>query len=272
MKLSRTALTLALLTAFTLITGVARAQEPDPARVKKILEEAKRIEGEVEKIRGRPFRTDVPKGVQSRGKMKSSVVAQMRKELATQKSKDSERIVKRFGLVPESFDFGKSLADFYGSQIGGYYDPDAKRLFLIDSPPGKAMPGQELNDYMVMAHELGHALQDQYHDLSRWMRLFADNEDQITAFKSCVEGEAMLIGFKALAKKQPMLGQMGLSQFMRMNQQMAEQNPGMNPNAAKMAKIPPYILKTAMFPYNEGSFFIDEVFKRQGWKGIDKLA
>lgn len=250
-----------------LAASLAGAQEPDPARVEKILDQARQIQKDVEALRGLPYRTDVPKGVQTRDAMRDFVVGNMRREFAKPESKESEAVLKIFGFVPADFDFGEGLAEFYGSQIGGYYDPEAKRLFLIDEPGKAPAAGQELNDGFVMAHELGHALQDQHFDLSRFTVLFKDNEDMTFAFKSLVEGEATIVGFKWLAGKNPMLGRMSVRRLMALNKQMAErmQAQGEGP------KIPPYIRDVALFPYEGGAGFVERAIEAKGWSAVNGL-
>jgi hypothetical protein len=255
-------LMLASFLAVALSAVPAAGQEPDPKVVKRILASASSIQKDVEKLRGLKFRTDVTKGVQTRDTMKKDVIGKMRKEFGSQQMKDGVKVLRKFGFVPESFDFGEGLAQFYGSQIGGYYDPEAKRLFLIAGQAGGQ--AQELNDQFVMAHELGHALQDQHFDLMRYNRLFDGHDDKTMAFKALVEGEATLIGFRWLGKKSPMLGNMSIKQIFQMQKRMS----GMDPNAKKLSKLPKFIVENAMFPYEEGGNFVEQIVKKGGFKAI----
>lgn len=259
----------ASLLGMVICAGTASAQEPDPRMVKRILESAKSIQKDVEKLRGLKFRTDVTKGVQSREVMKKDVIGKMRKEFGSQKMRDGVLVLRTFGFVPKDFDFGEGLAQFYGSQIGGYYDPEAKRLFLIAGKGGGQ--AQEMNDQFVMAHELGHALQDQHFDLMRYNRLFDGHDDKTMAFKALVEGEATLIGFRWLGNKQPMLRNFSVKRFFEMNRRMAQQMPNADPNQKKLAKLPEFLTENAMFPYEMGGNFVEIFVNKKGFKAITEL-
>ncbi|MDF1665695.1 MAG: hypothetical protein P1V97_28305, partial [Planctomycetota bacterium] len=249
--------------------GTASAQDPDPRMVKRILKAAESIQKDVEKLRGLKFRANVQKGVQSREVMKKDVIGKMRKEFGSQKMRDGVMVLRTFGFVPKSFDFGEGLAQFYGSQIGGYYDPEAKRLFLIAGKGGGQ--AQEMNDQFVMAHELGHALQDQHFDLMRYNRLFDGHDDKTLAFKALVEGEATLVGFRWLGNKQPMLKQFSVKRFFEMNRRMAKQMPNANPNQKKLAALPDYLTENAMFPYEMGGHFVETLVNKRGFKAISDV-
>src|SRR5580698_10394827 len=81
----------------------------------------------------------------------------------TQRLRRSELVLKKFGLLPRDFDLEKLLVALLREQIAGYYDPKTKTVNLLDWVP---VEEQE----PVLAHELTHALQDQYIGLDKWMR------------------------------------------------------------------------------------------------------
>ncbi len=89
------------------------------------------------------------------------------------------------GLVPDTLDLRRLLADLYAEQIVGYYDPDSTTLYVIAGVPTDAVRP-------VLAHELVHALQDQHIDLDSLIARDRGNDRQLAA-QAAIEGHATLV-------------------------------------------------------------------------------
>jgi hypothetical protein len=70
-------------------------------------------------------------------------------------------LLKRLGMIPEAMDYERTMFDLLEEQVLGFYDPDARRLYIADWVPEAMQP-------VTMAHELTHALQDQHFDIGRY--------------------------------------------------------------------------------------------------------
>src|SRR6185503_19338244 len=78
-------------------------------------------------------------------------------------------------------------------QIGGYYDPKTKVLYVVDGI-ADALIG------VTIPHELVHALQDQYVNLDSIQHITGDDDRQL-ATHAMIEGQAQYAMFAVLAGK-----------------------------------------------------------------------
>lgn len=252
-----------------LFAAPALAQQDHP-----ILKDVLRIQKKVEQLRGLKFQAPVKVGVQKPSALKKMLFKDFEKEVPVAETDKEEKVLKAFGLIPRTFQLRKQMMKFLGDQIGGFYLPDKKQLFLVDRSDQMKKKGgmfnnpraQKMNDQMVMAHELHHALQDQNFALDRWFEVLGDHADRVQGYKSLVEGEAQLIGMTYLMQTMGRGGQPDMKRMNNMNRMMMR----MSPQGRKLAKMPPYLVENMMFPYTEGSEFVQALFRKYGWKGVSK--
>jgi hypothetical protein len=149
---------------------------------------------------GLPIKRQVKRKLTSR----DEVVAYLEKHTNDEDArrlKRSELVLKKFGLLPRDFNLEKLLVDLLREQVAGYYDPKTKTVNLLDWVP---LEEQE----PVLAHELTHALQDQWVGLQKWMRkgekelaeikknptpADIENDEMDNARQAVVEGQAEAI-------------------------------------------------------------------------------
>ena len=100
-----------------------------------------------------------------------------------------------FGLIDQDCDVKKVLLRLLTEQIGGFYNPETKNLYLIEEHKQKSwwerLTGARRDDseeMTIIAHEMTHAIQDQYFDLLRLHKLVKGNDDRSTALDALVEG------------------------------------------------------------------------------------
>jgi len=95
-----------------------------------------------------------------------------------------EASYRSLGLIGGDVDLLKSENDIKGGGTLAYYSPKDKKV---------RVRGTELDvaTKVTLAHELTHALQDQYYDLNRLDKMKTDGE--ATAFRALVEGDATTV-------------------------------------------------------------------------------
>lgn len=149
---------------------------------------ADRIATEVSTLRGLSIDRPIVRGVMSR----SAIVARMRtrvgEEYPAGEVELEGALYKRLGLIPEAMDYEHTMFDLLEEQVAGFYDPDARRLYIADWLPPAAQP-------ITMAHEITHALQDQHFDIARYTHHARGRGDAQTAAMTVVEGDATVAMF-----------------------------------------------------------------------------
>ena len=90
---------------------------------------------------------------------------------------------RALGLLKPDQDLREEILQLYGAQVGGFYDPKRRALFLLDDV-------HPILQQPVVRHELAHALQDQYWPLTTWLAGAERNEDRAAAMQAVLEGHA----------------------------------------------------------------------------------
>lgn len=153
------------------------------------------------------------------------------------------RAYKRLGMLPDTLDVERLYLELLTEQIVGYYDPDAKKLFVVESAP-KEMVG------ITVSHELIHALQDQYFDLDSLQQVRGAN-DRLVAAQAVVEGQAV---YEQMAT---MLGDANFAMRLpggwdRVRTEIRENQASM----PRFAAAPMIVQETLLFPYLSGAEFM----------------
>ncbi len=110
-----------------------------------------------------PLKTPVKKAMLSRAQVEKYVEDKFQEDVDRIRFERSELVLKKFALLPRTFDLHNFLVRLLGEQIAGFYDPKSKTMNLLDWVPWDEQKP-------VMAHELTHALQDQSFDLGKMMK------------------------------------------------------------------------------------------------------
>lgn len=211
-----------------------------------------KIELFVEESRGHRFKHKVPVTPLS----DKAFVAQLRKADGTAPADpNAEASPKALHLLPAGLDSSGPVPDSAYADIVGFYDFRTKALYVR---------GTTLNPLVqsVVAHELTHALDDQYFDLKHVQSL-GKNSDQSEAILSLIEGDARSVEnnfSKALVPA-------------RLAQQDAERAAYFVHMAqgATVSDVPdPFVLELfALFPYELGSTFVGALHDAGGSATID---
>jgi hypothetical protein len=263
-EIMRRSLIYAVIAIFIAISGLlAQEQSEQEALAKKVVE----IEKEVAKIRGKDFKKDVPVGVKDREELKKFILEEMEKESPEEEIRKSQKVLEKFGLIKEGTDLKKVLVDVLNEQLAGFYEPEKKELFLIKGTVFKAGSAEEDT---VVAHELTHALQDQYFDLRSFTQWVRNNDDKALALKSVMEGEANLLCLDYLFKKMYGKGMKDirdLGQILKIQSELAAKLKG----DSELNKAPAVIRESLLFPYISGASFCHQFLRKNDWKGLDRL-
>lgn len=197
-------------------------------------------------LRELPILREVKSGAQSRTEIESMIIKNLDSESSPAELRASELLLKAFGLVPADFSYRPFLIKLLTEQVAGYYDPKVQQFYLAD---WIELDGQK----PVMAHELTHALQDQHFNLKRFENWPKGDSDAELAAHALIEGDATLAMTLYMAKY-PMVA----LAFMR---SLGSQETA----SAQFKQAPRAIQESLLFPYEEGSLWATQVYKKGGW-------
>ncbi len=215
---------------------------------------ADEVLAQMSEITGLKLRTPLKKSLRSREEIRAYVIKQMNEEKNPAERYADARSAEAFGLLPKGFDLDTFMVSVLTEQIEGLYDPKTHEFFIADwSPPE--------DQRMVMAHELTHALEDQYFQIEAWSRAARPNEDAELARDAVLEGSAMAAMVDYL-----MLGTgRSLKDLPDFDPSMLMGDLGSTPT---LKTAPPFLKDALIFPYLSGLNFTAAILRDSGWPAL----
>ncbi|MEK7668731.1 MAG: hypothetical protein AAB409_08800 [Gemmatimonadota bacterium] len=165
--------------------GAVRAQDDGVQRMTRELVPA------VERAVGLRFRRPPVVQLRSRDQVRAYLNRKLAEQLPPAELSGVERTYRAFGLTSDTADLRRLMLDLYGEQVAGFYDPDSSVLYVVRGAEPAVVR-------LVLAHELVHALQDQYTPLNAILKLRRENDRQM-AGQAVAEGQATLASLQAIA-------------------------------------------------------------------------
>lgn len=234
--------------------------QEEPVKPQSLFETADVILKEVSRLRQLPVKFPVKKGVKSRAEIQAYVASQIEKQYSGERVRMEERLLKRWGLVPQEMDYRKFATELLSEQVGGFYDPDSHSLFIADWIPLSSQTP-------VLTHELVHALQDQHFHISHASLNVSGNDDAVLARASVVEGDATAVMMNSMLE--PLDG--SISDIPELGEALGLLSEGAGATFEKFSQAPEILKATMLFPYIRGLSFVAEIRKRGGWPLVNAL-
>jgi hypothetical protein len=164
------------------------------------------------------------------------------------------RTLVAFGLLEPGTDLRSLRARLLEQNVAGFYDdrPGKKHLYAV-SADKRLTPANQL----ILAHELRHALQDQYLDVHKMLDdSIGDFDDRRLALLSLLEGDATLLMQKFLLRRFPG------------GEEAAGDLGGLSMPAPPVEGAPPVLRDQLVLPYTAGLDFMQAVWQRGGWAAV----
>lgn len=215
---------------------------------------------------GLPVLHSVKRRLVTRDEVEHYLTQQLHDDRDAKRLQRSDLVLKKFGLLDRDFQLRPFLIRLLREQIAGYYNDKTKTVNLLDwIPPEEQKP--------VLAHELTHALQDQYIHLEKWDRsgdqaiaknaqqdnahITADEKD--TVRDAVIEGQAMavFIDYILAPSGKTLLNAPQLAD--KMNDAMSD-----NTDSPTLANAPLVLQRSLIFPYVDGLDFVRAVLTAKG--------
>jgi len=134
-------------------------------------------------VRHLPPRASVQARVLDRSALIESVKQHVAREVPRNVIHDQGEMLVGFGMVPPDFDYEQGAFKLLESQLAGFYEPHDKRMYLASDLQDRVADA-------TLAHELVHALQDQYYDLGAHLSYQPEANDRESALQALAEGDA----------------------------------------------------------------------------------
>jgi hypothetical protein len=224
----------------------APPERGDPRPPGEVPADIAQVEAQVEQTRGLDFDRPVaiepltPEQIQRR--LLKNFEETVPEELNARRSLAWQTI----GVIPPGAEITDALRAFLSGQVVGYYNPANQALVYI---------GQDqltTTSRFILAHELTHALEDQHFDLTRLDPLAAGCDDEaFMAGLGAVEGSAQFTATQVI------IG------FPDPSEDFGASDPGSTEG------VPPFIVRTQLWPYDAGMRFIDALDDRGGEAAVD---
>ncbi len=229
------------LATVSVLLGLAAGETPAPRepRPRFTPEQAeavvREVSADVEELRGlkfkRPVQMKLIDGARAREMFKSKI-----EPWEIDEARYTQQAYEHLALIPAGTDLITRYLDLAEKDVLGFYEPGSETFFLLDHVP-------EDDARMVMAHELTHALEDQYFDFKTLRKRSAGNSDHATAITSVIEGAAMGVSIAYASRKKDKWAAARASE--RNSRQMR-----------RYATAPSFVQQSLVMPYTLGLTFL----------------
>jgi hypothetical protein len=207
----------------------------------------RRIARRVERLRGLRFRRQLevtlatPARTSSLLRRAADVSYSVREQLV------DEEALKLLGLIEPSTDLREALRGIVAEQVAGFYDLRSRRL-VVRKGPSDSTGLQEI----TLAHELVHALEDQHFGVRGKSGL---SDDAALAETALFEGTATAL----------------MTDYADRFLDLGELVGVVESVSGTETKLPKFIERTLLFPYEEGAKFITTFRERGNWRAVDQV-
>ncbi|HEY5924046.1 MAG TPA: hypothetical protein VIV11_20340 [Kofleriaceae bacterium] len=257
-------------------------------RAEAALARADAIQPKLAKLRGLPFDHPVPTAYQTTDEFKAFLSREIKKELPPEKSAKLSTAFLHLGLLQKQIDLATAYEQTMASQAAAYYDPAAKKFFMV------MVPDSDILLDTITAHELTHGLQDQRFDLTKYMAVKPPLDDDAQVSRQfIVEGDATFTMFlymaaeatksdavqammlKVLRGQIEQFAQMDLAAYGEMMKQQASSFNDIDPDLKKsmeaIGELPAMVVGPMLDSYMKGALVVLTAYDKGGWKAVDEL-
>jgi hypothetical protein len=205
-----------------------------------------------------PIKEPLKKSLRSKQEIRAYLIREEKEDRSDAQRYADRKALEAFGLIPKDFPLDSFLLDVLTDQVAGLYDPKTKEFYIAEwISPEEQRP--------VMAHELTHALEDQYFHIEPWIKAARPNDDAELARQSVSEGSALAAMVDYTLRDQRITVR-DLPDVALLIRSGAMEEMDKDPN---LAKAPGYIRDELVFPYLAGTTFSQQFLKaHEGWKDL----
>ncbi len=209
------------------------------------------IEKNVTKLRGLPFIQPITYREIPRSDLPAILRQKLFQQVPEHELDDSGIALTALGLLPAGTDLQKTYLALLGEQVGAFYDQHTREVFTFSG-----QPLSKVQNRVILAHELTHALEDQHFHLANLPLEAKGNDDRAMAASALVEGDATLV------MNRYMLGNLSGT---ALKDSLAS---ALTTDVRQLAAAPRFLRETLLFPYLKGQVFCQKLYDSGGWQAL----
>ena len=201
-------------------------------------------------------RSSVESSVLPRAELLARVREHVRRQIPREVIESQGEFLIGLGLVPPDFDYEAGTLGLLEGELAGFYEPSDKTMYLAADLPEPVADA-------TLAHELVHALQDQYYDLGGRLSYQPEGNDRESAVQAMAEGDATSAMMDViLAEGQRRATDVPDDLFAAgVEASLAGGPEGM--------KVPRVLRASLVVPYVDGVRFVHALRRRGDWGAVD---
>ncbi len=259
-KWRRVVLALLLLVIVLATSSFAPQGETEELAAASFFRAADETLARVVEITGLTPKHPIARSLKSRDEIRAFIVAELHEDAPPDKMRADQIALEKFGLIPKGFPLEKFTVDLLTEQVAALYDPKKKEFYIADWIPVELQR-------TVMAHELTHALEDQYFDLDKWLKEVRSNDDALLARTAVAEGSATAVMLQYL------LGPEGkeVRDLPEAEELVRAAMQDQLDTESVFGQAPRFLRESLLFPYLDGVSFTQRFLARNGWKTLDTV-
>lgn len=203
----------------------------------------------VEYVRERPFKEDVPVSTLTRAEYQTMISnSGEQSDTEAEFNRWNDQVWRALFIVGDDSSSADELEGAFGGAVAGFYQPSEDQIVLV------VAEGEQLQiSEATLVHELNHAMQDQYYDLTA-SRFSGATQDADLAVEGVVEGEANYV--------EDHYEQRCSDEWQCLD---APDGDGSGPGDLNFG-----IVQTILQPYQDGPVLVDQLVETQGWDAVDR--
>lgn len=244
------ALSLLLLPGFSAVQAA-----PTQAQSPTVQQQIDQITQAVEDLRGLTAKNPISFDFLTRDQLRAKLIADFDRDWPVEERVRTQDLMVMLGWLEPGQDLYQIELNVMTEQIAGFYDPTDKKLYLITDQQSLSA-----TDEVAMAHEICHALQDQYFNLDQppFDVKEGHQDDAESAATALVEGDASRISDEYQAQYISLSDLLGsdLSQY----------------STKQFDSAPMYLQDSLLFPYTQGLTFVKSKVRTSNTKANDLFA
>jgi hypothetical protein len=228
-----------------LLAGLMGFKEVSPAE----------LQADVAEVGGVPFKAPVPLDFITPAQLGGYLKEVLDDEYPRSRADADARLLVALDLLPPGTSLRDLRARLLEDNVAGFYDerPGRKKLYAVSADRTMTPSNQ-----IVLAHELRHALQDQYIDVHRGVPdSVGDFDDRRVAFMALLEGDATMV----------------MERFLMQRLGVPTSSAAVDLAASGFATpplpgVPPVLRDHLIVPYLAGRDFVRALQERGGWPAV----